>query len=101
GIRDFHVTGVQTCALPIWACCPWRILTLVEQFVAGGTERIPVIAIVPVRRRANCLPFSLEPLRLGHRFADVFHGVQLLGLGNQEIGSASCRESVSRWGRAW
>src|SRR5690606_40511681 len=20
GIRDFHVTGVQTCALPIWAC---------------------------------------------------------------------------------
>src|SRR5690606_39560211 len=31
GIRDFHVTGVQTCALPIWnentdtcAICPWR-----------------------------------------------------------------------------
>src|SRR5690606_28788345 len=21
GIRDFHVTGVQTCALPIFACC--------------------------------------------------------------------------------
>src|SRR5690606_40819706 len=21
GIRDFHVTGVQTCALPILACC--------------------------------------------------------------------------------
>src|SRR5690606_40712920 len=20
GIRDFHVTGVQTCALPIWGC---------------------------------------------------------------------------------
>src|SRR5207302_2204614 len=20
GIRDFHVTGVQTCALPIWEC---------------------------------------------------------------------------------
>src|SRR5690606_40932437 len=22
GIRDFHVTGVQTCALPIWAAPP-------------------------------------------------------------------------------
>src|SRR5436309_13649459 len=22
GIRDFHVTGVQTCALPIWASLP-------------------------------------------------------------------------------
>src|SRR5207302_7599519 len=22
GIRDFHVTGVQTCALPIW----WRVI---------------------------------------------------------------------------
>src|SRR5690606_41102965 len=21
GIRDFHVTGVQTCALPIWVSC--------------------------------------------------------------------------------
>src|SRR5690606_40758086 len=21
GIRDFHVTGVQTCALPIFSCC--------------------------------------------------------------------------------
>src|SRR5690606_40839088 len=21
GIRDFHVTGVQTCALPIWSLC--------------------------------------------------------------------------------
>src|SRR5690606_40091737 len=24
GIRDFHVTGVQTCALPISACCECR-----------------------------------------------------------------------------
>src|SRR5690606_40741797 len=25
GIRDFHVTGVQTCALPICALMPWVI----------------------------------------------------------------------------
>src|SRR5690606_4550552 len=24
GIRDFHVTGVQTCALPIYSCKKWR-----------------------------------------------------------------------------
>src|SRR5207302_6910038 len=24
GIRDFHVTGVQTCALPISARCEWK-----------------------------------------------------------------------------
>src|SRR5690606_39556297 len=24
GIRDFHVTGVQTCALPIWRRCARR-----------------------------------------------------------------------------
>src|SRR5690606_40362424 len=25
GIRDFHVTGVQTCALPIYFPCPERV----------------------------------------------------------------------------
>src|SRR5207302_5307467 len=25
GIRDFHVTGVQTCALPILSCRQWRV----------------------------------------------------------------------------
>src|SRR5690606_40618865 len=25
GIRDFHVTGVQTCALPIWVVWYWFI----------------------------------------------------------------------------
>src|SRR5690606_40550091 len=26
GIRDFHVTGVQTCALPIFAACSIKVL---------------------------------------------------------------------------
>src|SRR5690606_41061830 len=25
GIRDFHVTGVQTCALPIWRFLQWAL----------------------------------------------------------------------------
>src|SRR5690606_40583648 len=30
GIRDFHVTGVQTCALPIWFGCAeqWQFVAL-------------------------------------------------------------------------
>src|SRR5690606_39879889 len=28
GIRDFHVTGVQTCALPIWKASGSKALTL-------------------------------------------------------------------------
>src|SRR5690606_41079712 len=27
GIRDFHVTGVQTCALPIFGNSPWTVLS--------------------------------------------------------------------------
>src|SRR5690606_25946839 len=29
GIRDFHVTGVQTCALPIWLEIAWTLLPAV------------------------------------------------------------------------
>src|SRR5690606_39632240 len=34
GIRDFHVTGVQTCALPIWINPPYfdKLKVIVETF---------------------------------------------------------------------
>src|SRR5436309_2918630 len=34
GIRDFHVTGVQTCALPIWPMVPnlWTSVALMMQY---------------------------------------------------------------------
>src|SRR5690606_39536296 len=34
GIRDFHVTGVQTCALPIW------VLSLVSDAIVPGDVQI-------------------------------------------------------------
>src|SRR5207302_2921830 len=38
GIRDFHVTGVQTCALPIWPPRrrAWRVAPVVSLIVVGG-----------------------------------------------------------------
>src|SRR3712207_7810725 len=39
GIRDIGVTGVQTCALPIWWTSGSKILSY--RFVAAGTDRPP------------------------------------------------------------
>src|SRR5690606_40739369 len=41
GIRDFHVTGVQTCALPIFAlaCCSFGSLRLACALLCNGAWR--------------------------------------------------------------
>src|SRR5690606_40876624 len=39
GIRDFHVTGVQTCALPIWLA--HAAIGLVFYFYVGDFDRAP------------------------------------------------------------
>src|SRR5690606_41849179 len=69
GIRDFHVTGVQTCALPIWPAAA----------AGGGVERVPGLRVV---HRVGVA---------GTRGGRVADG-DLPGLG--EIGRASCRERV-------
>src|SRR5690606_40359439 len=46
GIRDFHVTGVQTCALPIWRAAAargiahWAPVHGGGRLVAGGRHRL-------------------------------------------------------------
>src|SRR5690606_39364777 len=44
GIRDFHVTGVQTCALPIWRPADHRGTKLRPRGMAGNGRAIVVIA---------------------------------------------------------
>ena len=71
GIRDVAVTGVQTCALPIWP----------EQIRLGsGAYGWAMLGDVPVWyeiwRQLNGFPPNLEMQELG------------------EIGRASCRERV-------
>src|SRR5690606_39442202 len=48
GIRDFHVTGVQTCALPIWCgaieyLSRWR-MALAKDALLSGTKTLDRIA---------------------------------------------------------
>src|SRR5690606_39602860 len=69
GIRVFHVTGVQTCALPI---CP--------------------VALPPLFGE------KLQCDRLRPRFVDVVSR-KAPGLAGKEIGRASCRKSVDLGGR--
>src|SRR5690606_40747262 len=57
GIRVFHVTGVQTCALPIWARrsmtrCDWRsVFSAASRSPAATAFRAFLIAVRTVVRR--------------------------------------------------
>src|SRR5690606_39952806 len=84
GIRDFHVTGVQTCALPICMAVQSRVFPLVE--VEHGTdwrftidpEHVPVQDYIRAQGRFRHL--TDEQIR---HISDAV-----------EIGRASCRERV-------
>src|SRR5690606_40696460 len=86
GIRDFHVTGVQTCALPIW------LLAESAWARASSLEMTPSLYI---RNRACSKVWepgerlfsiaSLMPLMLPSSISSAMW---------REIGRASCRERV-------
>src|SRR5690606_41007047 len=85
GIRDFHVTGVQTCALPISrsAAEPWS-----RACCANRTAHAAVHARAesPRASRSSRVPASPIVRRSSHPCA--------------EIGRASCRERAEVWGGA-
>src|SRR5204862_5405180 len=37
--RDLYVTGVQTCALPIWSVAAWPLLWLISHLLRGAVSR--------------------------------------------------------------
>src|SRR5437870_12510789 len=75
GIRDGHVTGVQTCALPI-------LRGDVMGARCGGERRL-----------VECL---VVPSGVDRRFAGEHHERDAAARGD-EIGRASCRERVWMW----
>src|SRR5690606_40644497 len=85
GIRAFHVTGVQTCALPIFIGIP--------PAVAVGSEASQILAssfsgTIAHSRRGN-VDFRMGIVLVAGGFVGAAFGVWLF-----EIGRASCRESV-------
>src|SRR5690606_30391282 len=58
GIRDFHVTGVQTCAIPIWALAASRPIPIHEGWGLAGRAvsrtRACAAAAASTRRATRC-----------------------------------------------
>src|SRR5207244_10626948 len=79
GRRDALVTGVQTCALPIYPQLLDHPADLVER--------------LPCRRARGRLGEQVPVLPL-----DVPDRVKLLAVAGREIGRAACRERVLAWG---
>src|SRR5690606_40092070 len=76
GIRDFHVTGVQTCALPIWL-----------DGAAADRRVYPAIDLGRSSTRNEALLTSEAEARIMNRIRRSHtNGASL------EIGRASCRE---------
>src|SRR5690606_40505695 len=90
GIRDFHVTGVQTCALPISGRGSWclgrspvpSLVSGAEEFGYGAAAHLAVLRA----ERAHVGRGRLDGCEGGHGFAVA---------GDGKIGRASCRESVN------
>src|SRR5690606_40879683 len=99
GIRDFHVTGVQTCALPIFAAVCART----------AFDRLSAFAEVaqPGRQVVHLLRDDVDDARLAlQRPPDADHAAahddraEVLETTRPESGSASGRERVGVAARA-
>src|SRR5207253_5267242 len=101
GIRDGHVTGVQTCALPIYLevikCADW----IIDLGPEGGEEGGQVVAIGTPEKVAEA-----EQSHTGRFLRGVLHRAVIPSAVEgppNEIGRASCREGVwvSRGSEEW
>src|SRR5690606_40732565 len=92
GIRDFHVTGVQTCALPIYSVFS-RSGHRIDVVAASLIDTTKAIAIVsfPIAAVLMLAAPAVQADLFGSRWAGLAPVLTLLALG-QTIGRASCRE---------
>src|SRR5690606_40918171 len=91
GIRDFHVTGVQTCALPIWIFADWkqsvhRQAKVLGKFIAAHKGDPPLTIL-------DCA-CGIGTQAIGLALAGYsVYGTDLSPEAiEREIGRASCRE---------
>src|SRR5690606_40740240 len=97
----FHVTGVQTCALPI---SPWylvRYYRLLKFRLANPHVILRGMVFLGKRVEVHATP-GLGRLEIG-RWVHIGDGNAIrchegsLRIGDKEIGRASCRERVESW----
>src|SRR5690606_39973249 len=90
GIRDFHVTGVQTCALPIFFKYfdKFKVHTfqaITVNYIVAATLGFLMTSTTLHPYQIIAKPWALSALILGSSFIGVFY---------LKIGRASCRERV-------
>src|SRR5206468_6598173 len=96
GIRDLIVTGVQTCALPIWVTLEYVLLQGINDQPSDALRLVTLAGPLPLK--VNLIPYNEAAvaryappsLSTARAFRDL--------LLEKEIGRASCRERVWRWG---
>src|SRR5690606_41122947 len=94
GIRDFHVTGVQTCALPI---SPPGDPTPGDGTASGAAQSfVQAGAAIAKCSGAGCHEGGAPPQFLGAPGRDDDYAT-IKNFAPQEIGRASCRERGRRW----
>src|SRR5690606_39539210 len=94
---DFHVTGVQTCALPIWDPDHGRLLASVK--IVGGSAGIgpPVMAAKIIKMGGTmrmAFEISIGDQILGSQFYTPPEDNPQNPESSRQIGRAPCRERV-------
>src|SRR5207302_2684556 len=100
GIRDFHVTGVQTCALPIF---PSK--TLPERCSADSRSvfegMVPVLTLAPPRTGSRSMMATRLPKYAACAAPFSPAGPEPITIKSYKIGRASGRGRGEMWGGAW
>src|SRR5690606_40500049 len=92
-IRDFHVTGVQTCALPILISSPYGASAAVIAASLWGTDLFwAFMGVVPFTAAGLVVLVLMTMLREERIRAFQEHQAHLIEELESEIGRASCRE---------
>src|SRR5207302_4375805 len=89
GIRDFHVTGVQTCALPISVTLPHLGLMLIGVLLGILVGVLPGLGAPNGVSLLLPLTFGMAPVSAVILLSSMYWGALF------EIGRASCRERVA------
>src|SRR5436309_4747610 len=90
GIRLFHVTGVQTCALPI---CPYGAY-LADGSEYTGAYDLPIASLLAFHRPRLELLLEEQPDWIAFETFPNPREVEAIARLLDEIGRALCRESV-------